>query len=103
MRLATIVQNVYDIIENHSGVEFDAYNYDTLAWYYYWVAEVEYTQGKNQARQSIQRAMELMDMCFSWWSTKLRDIENAHEIWRVHSRMIKTLKAKIDSLDKELS
>lgn len=72
-----------------------ASDWDSLAWYYFQLADAQLRSGNPEARKSIGHAGDLIDKCFSVWSQRQRHDENPHEIWKAHSKRILGLRELI--------
>lgn len=104
-KLTAIKPEVNGVLERepewNKGV-FVAGKHNTLAYYFFSLAEVEDKIGNRpQAVKDIEKAIAFNDKCFLQWRNKEMHFRDMHDRWKAHSLMIKALAEKFGIYQKQ--
>ena len=92
------LNGILEIVRTNDDLELIADDWDSIAWYYYLCAEVEYKTSNKTACETIITAEKHMNKCFEYWVEHTQDDHNSRTLWNSHAAKIRSLKKKIEPM-----
>lgn len=96
--LVGLGQWVEEKLNDDGGVSFPAAVYDTVAWFYFKLADACTEKGKMERIAIVDKAVSYIKECLRVWLEREMEAVEVHESWRFHKIEIFALRDQLNGL-----